>query len=94
MSSISDGISIGVPMFPVSQGVDLFINAYRLQELGAGKVFVLANKTLKVDLNKVQEYFTTVGSPSLAVKIVEKLLAKKMKLIKLILNQSHRGIAT
>jgi len=97
MSSISDGISLGVPMLLVPQGADQFINAYRLQELGAGKVLtkknataenlrheaslVLTNKTLKIEVKKVQESFITAGGPKRAVKEVEKLLAQTMKAI-------------
>ena len=95
MSSISDGISLGVPMLLVPLGADQFINAYRLQELGAGKVLtkkdataenlkreatlVLGDKTLKAEVKKIQESFITAGGPSRAVEEVERLLAKTTK---------------
>lgn len=91
MSSISDGISLGVPLLLSPLGAEQFFNAYRLQELGACKVLtkksattenikrqailVLENKTLKLAVKKVQESFITAGGPSLAVREVEKLFS-------------------
>ena len=92
MGSVSDGISLGVPMLLVPQGADQFFNAYRLQELGAGKVMtkkeataenlkreailILTIKTYQSEAKRIQESFIAAGGPSHAVEEVERLLAK------------------
>ena len=95
MGSVSDGITLGVPMLLVPQGADQFFNAYRLQELGAGKVLtkknatvhnlkreaieILTNRTYQVEAKRIQESFITAGGPNRAVKEVERLLVQTMK---------------
>ena len=93
MGSISDGMYLGIPTILVPLGADQFFNAYRLQDLGAGKVLkkvevtpenlkreaetVLGNNLYKQQVQKVQESFQTAGGPKLAVREVEKILEKK-----------------
>jgi MGT family glycosyltransferase len=90
--SISDGMCFGVPMILVPQGADQFFNAYRLKELGAAKVLkkievtaetlkseaelMIGNESFKKGVQKVQESFITAGGPILAVREIEKILAK------------------
>lgn len=92
MGSVSDGMYLGVPMILVPLGADQFFNAYRLQELGAGKVLkkeevtvanlrhhaklVLENKSFKMQVEKVRESFITAGGPVSAVKKVEEIYFK------------------
>jgi MGT family glycosyltransferase len=93
MGSVSDGMSFGVPMILVPLGADQFFNAYRLQELGAGKVLkkeevtgenlrseaklVMESKSFKEGVRKIQESFISAGGPGEAVREVEKILKKK-----------------
>lgn len=95
MGSVSDGMYLGVPMILVPLGADQFFNAYRLQELNAGKVLkkkevtaenlkreaklVLENKSFKAGVRKVKESFITAGGPEHAVKEIEKILKKEKK---------------
>lgn len=94
MGSVSDGMYLGVPMILVPLGADQFFNAYRLQELGAGKVLkksevtaenlrrevkvILENKSFKAGVRKVQESFINAGGPARAVKEVEEILKRKI----------------
>ena len=98
MGSVSDGMYLGVPMILVPLGADQFFNAYRLQELGAGKVLkkievtpenlkreaklVMESKSFKTEVKKVQESFITAGGPERAVREVEKILKSDKDLIK------------
>lgn len=93
MGSVSDGMYLGVPMILVPLGADQFFNAYRLQQLGAGKVlkkdeitaenlrreatFVLGRKSFKAVVRNVQESFINSGGPELAVREVEKILKRQ-----------------
>ena len=95
MGSVSDGMYLGLPMILVPLGADQFINAYRLQELGAAKVvkkkeltsenlkreakLVLENKSFKAEVKRIQESFISSGGPNRAVKEVEELLIQTMK---------------
>lgn len=90
MGSVSDGISMGVPMITVPLGADQFFNSYRLEELGACKVLkktevtpenlkqkaklVMEDKLIKKNVKKLQASFLNSGGPELAVKEIEKLL--------------------
>ncbi|KNY26137.1 macrolide family glycosyltransferase [Pseudobacteroides cellulosolvens] len=90
MGSVSDGMYLGVPMILVPLGADQFFNAYRLQELGAGKVLkkhdvtaqnlrreaklVMENDSFKAAVKKVQQSFISAGGPDLAVRKVEEML--------------------
>lgn len=92
MGSVSDGMYLGVPMILVPLGADQFFNAYRLQELGAGKVlkkkevtaenlrreaeFVMRSDKFKENVKKVQGSFINAGGPELVVKEVDRILNK------------------
>jgi MGT family glycosyltransferase len=95
MGSVSDGMYLGVPMILVPLGADQFFNAYRLQELGAGKVLkkaevipenlkleaklVIEDKSIKAKVNKVQNSFVTAGGSERAVREIERILEKIKK---------------
>lgn len=98
MGSVSDGMSLGVTMILVPLGADQFFNAYRLQELGAGKVLkksevtpenlkreaklVLGSKSFKEEVKKVQESFVSAGGPERAVREIEKILEERKSGVK------------
>lgn len=92
MGSISDGIYYGVPMLLIPRGADQFFNAYRLQELQAGKVLkseevtpenlkheaglIIENKSFEVGVKRIWQSFINAGGPERALKEVEKILKR------------------
>lgn len=88
--SATDAVSMGVPPILTPMGADQFFNAYRIQELGAGRVLPkgdvtaesvrrLADEALAAGpsegLRTLQESFRAAGGPARAVRAIEDVLA-------------------
>lgn len=90
--SLSDAVSLGVPMICVPVGADHFFNAYRLRELGAGEVLpnrkvtpgrvrrlaesILSSRDRGAGFDRLRDSFLTAGGPARAVREIEAVLAR------------------
>lgn len=89
--SATDAVSFGARMILTPIGADQFFNAYRLQDLDAGRVLprsefsidkvrrvaaeVLADTVLTAGMARLRESFRDAGGPAVAVHAIEAALA-------------------
>ncbi len=90
MGTVSDAIAYGVPSVLTPLAADQFFNAYRLEELGAGRVIskgafdsaavreaatsVLAGDAGRAPMTQLQDSFRTAGGSGAAVRALDAIL--------------------